>query len=60
MSLTFKDYKINHIALLFIKVLTLSQKTSENSKLSAFDWSSLLLDRSKNEEIHHKGSASFD
>ena len=26
MSLTFKDYKINHIALLFIKVLTLSQK----------------------------------
>ena len=26
MSLSFKDYKINHIALLFIKVLTLSQK----------------------------------
>ena len=26
MSLTFKDYKINHIALLLIKVLTLSQK----------------------------------
>ena len=26
MSLIFKDYKINHIALLFIKVLTLSQK----------------------------------
>ena len=26
MSLTFKDYKINHIALLLIKVLILSQK----------------------------------
>ena len=26
MSLTFKEYKINHITLLFIKVLTLSQK----------------------------------
>ena len=26
MSLTFKDYRINHIALLFIKVLTLSKK----------------------------------
>ena len=60
MSLTFKDYKINHIAFLFIKVLTFSQKTSENSKFSAFDRSNLLLDRSKNEEIHHKGSTLFD
>ena len=47
MSLTFKDYKINHIALLLIKVLTLSQKASENLKFSAFDRSNLLLDQSK-------------
>ena len=60
MSLTFKDYKINHIALLLIKVLTLSQKASENLKFSAFDRSNLLLDRSKIEEIHHQGFASFD
>ena len=60
MSLTFKDYKINHIALLFIKVLTLSQKQVKIQKFSAFDRSNLLLDRSKNEEIHHYASASFD
>ena len=53
MSLTFKDYKINHIVLLFIKVITLSKKTSENSKFNAFDRSNLLLDQSKNEKIHH-------
>ena len=57
MSLTFKDYKINHIALLFIKVLTLSQKQVKIQKFSAFDRSNLLLDRSKNEEIHHLASA---
>ena len=51
MSLTFKDYKINHIALLLIKVLTLNQKASENSKFSAFDRSNLLLDRSKMKEF---------
>ena len=60
MSLTFKDYKINHIALFFIKVLTLSQKQVKIQKFSAFDRSNLLLDRSKNEEIHHYASASFD
>ena len=46
--------------MLFIKVLTLSPKTSENSKFSAFDWSNILLDQLKNGEIHHKGSTSFD
>ena len=33
MSLTFKDYKINHIALLFIKVLTLSKKQVKIQKI---------------------------
>ena len=60
MSLTFKDYKINHIALFFIKVLTLSQKQVKIQKFSAFYRSNLLLDQSKNEEIHHYASASFD
>ena len=59
MSLTFKDYKINHIALLLIKVLTLSQKQVKIQKFSAFNQSNLLLDQSKNEEIHHYASASF-
>ena len=33
MSLTFKDYKINHIALLFIKVLTLRKKQVKIQKI---------------------------
>ena len=50
MSLTFKDYKINHIALLLIKVLTLSQKTSENSinKCQNF-WLLILTTHTSNE-----------
>ena len=58
MSLTFKDYKnwslyietcviSSHTTLPFIKVFTLNQKTSENSKFSTFDRSNLFLDRSK-------------
>ena len=37
----------SHITLLFIKILTLNQKASENSKFSAFSRSNLFIDRSK-------------
>ena len=37
MSLTFKDYKTNHIALLLIKVLTLSRKQVKIQNLVPFD-----------------------
>ena len=38
----------------FIKVFTLNQKASENSKFSTFNRSNLFHDQSKkNEEIHH-------
>ena len=60
MSLTFKDYKINHIALLFIKVLTLSQKQVKiQNSVPSINRTFYSIDR-KNEEIHHLTSASFD
>ena len=58
MSLTFKDYKINSFA--FYQSFNTKSKTSDNSKFGAFDRLNLLLDQSKNEEIHHKASTSFD
>ena len=60
MSLTFKDYKINRIALLFIKVLTLSQKQVKiQNSVPSICRTFYSIDR-KNEEIHHLTSASFD
>ena len=60
MSFTFKDYKINRIALLFIKVLTLSQKQVKiQNSVPSISQTFYSIDR-KNEEIHHLASASFN
>ena len=46
MSLTFKDYKIDHIALLLIKVLTLSQKQVKiQSSIPSIGRTYYLIDR---------------
>ena len=60
MSLTFKDYKINHLALLFIKVFTLSQKQVKiQNSVPSIGRIFSSIDK-KNEEIHHKVTVSFD
>ena len=60
MSLTFKDYKINRIALLFIIVLILSQKQVKiQNPVPSISWTFYSIDQ-KNEEIYHLASASFD
>ena len=60
MSFTFKDYKINRIALLFIKVLTLSQKQVKiQNSVPSISQTFYSIDR-KNEEIPHLASASFN
>ena len=60
MSFTFKDYKINRIALLFIKVLTLSQKQVKiQNSVPSISQTFYSIDR-KNEEIHHLASAFFN